>query len=501
MDHETIPRRARRRAVAVLALALLVLAAAETALAEYVPPRPVAGGTVAPPSSGTGAPESGGVARQPVQASQLKLVGLGSYSALVSFRTSHAVLGRVAYGQRRPLYLASADAGPSLVHTVRVDGLLPGRRYELDVLSHEGPGNPVLVFQTKARPADVNANVTNGTLQLEDATVLPLMAFAPCPWNVPDLLAAGVNLFIHDYCDTSAGGRLNDSIAAVGRRGWNAVAWDRRSKVRSIHGLVGYSYDDEPDGRATPPSKVPTISAKDKVSVLTLTHHVVNRGLPWGTDAYYAAYINKADVVGFDYYPTQEICRANDFQAVYDLQRNLVAISGRKATFQWIEVAPMRCSRLSPGDAERLRVTPQTIRAEMLLAVAGGASGLGIFPSFWNDPSVVPAVRQTFDQLADLAAFLPGEQLSVQVSGENAGDVRVGVRRRADALMVIVVNADAEKSAKARLWGGDLAGRQLVALDGGPLPTVDAGGAVQLGLGPLEGRIFVSPARPLPFGL
>jgi hypothetical protein len=484
----------------MLALSSIMLVAAEAAPAEFVPPRPV-GGTSTPPPATSG-PTSGGVARQPVQASQLKLLSLGAYSATVSFRTSHAVVGRIAYGERRPLLLASQDSGPSLTHTVRVDGLLPGKRYELDVLSHEGAGQPVLVFQTKARPLDTSAAVVGGTLQLDYSTVLPLMAFAPCAWNVPDLLAAGVNVFIHDYCDTSSGGRIAASVAAVGRRGWNVIAWDRRHLVPNAHGVIGYGYVDEPDGRQISPSKLPTIAVRDRVSVLTLTHHVVNRGLAWGTDSYYNAFINKADVVGFDYYPMQEICRTNDFAAVFDLQRNLVAQAGAKATFQWIEVAPMRCSRLTAENAAKLVITPRTIRAEMLLAVAGGASGLGVFPSFWNDPAVVPAVRQTFDQLADLAAFLPGQQVGgVQVSGENATGVRIGVRRRADALLVIVVNADAEKTAKARLWGGDLAGRQLVAVDGGALPSVDNGGALQLQLGPLEGRIFVSPARPLPFGL
>jgi hypothetical protein len=489
-----------RRLLVMVALSAIMLVSAETAPADYVPPRPVGGTSTVSPPAPAPAP-SGGVARQPVQASQLKLLALGAYSATVSFRTSYAVLGRIAYGTQRPLLLASQDGGPALTHTVRVDGLLPGRRYELEVLSHEGPGQPLLVFQTKARPLDADATTVGGTFQVDSGTMLPLMAFAPCAWNVPDLLASGVNVFIHDFCDTSAGGRIAASVAAVGRRGWNVIAWDRRSLVPNAHGVIGYSYVDEPDGRQLSPSKVPAITARNKVSVLTLTHHVVNRGLPWGTDGYYNAFFNKSDFIGFDYYPMQEICRANDFAAVFDLQRNLVAQVGGKATFQWIEVAPMRCSRLSAENQAKLRITPQTIRAEMLLAVAGGASGLGVFPSFWTDPAVAPAIRTTFDQLADLAAFLPGQQLGVQVSGENASGVRVGVRRRGDALLVIAVNADAEKTAKARLWGGELAGRQFVAVGGGSLPTVDNGGAVLLQLGPLEGRIFVSPARPLPFGL
>lgn len=485
-------------AATVAALAGAGGAAGAAGGVPYVPPTPVGGGGPVAPAPVPGTPPgggSGGVGRLPVVASGLRLLALGPYSATLTFRTSHPVVGRVAYGVTRPLLLASDDRSASLVHSVTIDGLLPGRRYEAQVLSHDGPGGPLLVFQTRQKPADTSAEVAGGGLLLDRSPFLPLLAFAPCPWNVPGLLAAGVNVVVHDLCDTSRGGRLPDSVAAVGRRAWNVLAWDRRTAVPGADGVIGYSYVDEPDGRGTPASALPTISARDRVSVLTLTHHVVTGGLAWAVPGYYGGFLAKADLVGFDYYPLQEICRRNDFAAVFDLQRDLVALAGAKATFQWIEVGPMRCSRLTPENARLLRVTPATVRAEMMLAVAGGAGGLGVFPSSWDDdPAITAAVRSTYDQLAPLTALLAGERLGARVSGENAAGVRVGVRRRAGALLAIVVNADVEKTARARIWSTELAGRGLAASDGTPVRTL-SDGTVELELAPLEARILVSPAR------
>ena len=73
------------------------------------------------------------------------------------------------------------------------------------------------------------------------------------------------------------------------------------------------------------------------------------------------------DVVGFDLYPLQVWCRPA-FADVMDSQQELGSTSGGKPTFQWIEVAPMEheCR-----DQSSLDPTPDTVRAETWLAVAG----------------------------------------------------------------------------------------------------------------------------------
>jgi hypothetical protein len=56
---------------------------------------------------------------------------------------------------------------------------------------------------------------------------------------------------------------------------------------------------------------------------------------------------------------------------VYWMQREIVALTGGKPTFQWIEAGPMEHCR------EYLDPTPEIVRAETWLAIAGGARGIG----------------------------------------------------------------------------------------------------------------------------
>ena len=79
-------------------------------------------------------------------------------------------------------------------------------------------------------------------------------------------------------------------------------------------------------------------------------------------------------MIGFDLYPLQSWCRPERLVDVYHSQRELVDLAQGKPTFQWIEAAGMTCPH---GGATA--VTPQTVRAESWLAIAGGAKGLGFF--------------------------------------------------------------------------------------------------------------------------
>src|SRR6185437_3773782 len=109
---------------------------------------------------------------------------------------------------------------------------------------------------------------------------------------------------------------------------------------------------------------------------LTLTNHFYSRAapLPQGRGMY-PALVASADVLGFDLYPLQNWCRFDSFHDVFDSQLDLVAIARGKPTFQWIEARRMDCT----GD--ELDPTPETLRAEAWLSIAGGAHGIGYFPN------------------------------------------------------------------------------------------------------------------------
>src|SRR5205814_2830564 len=86
--------------------------------------------------------------------------------------------------------------------------------------------------------------------------------------------------------------------------------------------------------------------------------------------------IARAEFVGFDLYPLQIWCNRDRLADVESAQRELVQLAAGRPTFQWIEVGQMGCPQVP--------VTPRTVRAESLLAIAGGARGLGFFPAQWS---------------------------------------------------------------------------------------------------------------------
>ena len=82
----------------------------------------------------------------------------------------------------------------------------------------------------------------------------------------------------------------------------------------------------------------------------------------------YRALTLLADVPGFDLYPLGHC--STDLSAVYDAQREFVQLAGGAPTFQWIETGPIR-----PEYCGGVAMTPEELRAEVWLAVVGGARG------------------------------------------------------------------------------------------------------------------------------
>jgi hypothetical protein len=119
-------------------------------------------------------------------------------------------------------------------------------------------------------------------------------------------------------------------------------------------------------------------------------------------------------------------------QAVFEAQRELVALARGKPTYQWIEAGPMEfCAGLDPS--------PALVRAETWLAIAGGARGIGWFPGVWSAP-VQAEIRRLSAEIASLAPALVGEDGDVVVTPVDT-PVRAGVRRANGATYVIAVNS------------------------------------------------------------
>jgi hypothetical protein len=189
------------------------------------------------------------------------------------------------------------------------------------------------------------------------------------------------------------------------------------------------------------------------------------------------------DVVGFDLYPLQVWCRPA-FSDVMDSQSELGAASGGKPTFQWIEVAPMEHAC---HDHSALDPTPDTVRAETWLAVAGGASAVGYFPNRWSS-TIGSAIAQTNHQLKALAPALLAPALQVS---SDAPAVRLSARALNGAIYVIAVNTSSS-TAQAKITVPGIGGRSPVVFGGGSVIGSDDQSFTD-SFGPLAAHVYIIP--------
>ena len=185
-------------------------------------------------------------------------------------------------------------------------------------------------------------------------------------------------------------------------------------------------------------------------------------------------------MIGFDLYPLQVWCRRDGFPAVYEAQRELAALAGPRATYQWIEVGRMEFCNGRPD----LDPTPLTIRAETWLAIAGGARGIGYFPDHWQPP-VAQAITKLNTEISALGPALLARPLPATAS---AGPVRVGARRFNGATYVIAVNTSWRR-VTATVGVAGLRGVARAFGENRALPV--RRGAIRDGFGPLQAHVYV----------
>jgi hypothetical protein len=232
---------------------------------------------------------------------------------------------------------------------------------------------------------------------------------------------------------TGCGGLAAQASALQGRA-FSILSLDDRG--RQIPGTIGFHQADEADEHLPSGGDLPLLppsSATGRPTFLTLTNHFFTGAapLPQGRSVY-PAFVARAEMVGFDLYPLQIWCRRDTLAAVFDAQRELVALAAGKPTYQWIEAGSMSmCPWLSPS--------PAIVRAETWLAIAGGARGIGWFPDYWSQP-IADEVSDLSREIVSLSAALLGDEAPVSVTPADT-PVRVGVRRSNGATYVIAVNS------------------------------------------------------------
>ena len=421
----------------------------------------------------------------PLEISNARITSLSPFSATISWRTSLPTGSRLAYGLRgRAPAIWQLAGGTRLEHSTIVSGLTFATSYRV-WLSAIGPDGQQaqmsLDLTTPALSRPVRASVARGfgALLLDGEPFFPLMVWNQCPDEYERSLAVGINLFAENPC-----GDLEDQIRLLGNRALSAGVSGKPGA--SGPGLIGYFHPDEADGRGLTAETLPDppLGAEAGVSFLTLTNHFYSGvdPLDWGRGMY-PGLIAASDVVGFDMYPLQEHCRPSLLPDVYDAQRELLGLGRGKATFQWIEAAGWRC----PDGATA--VTPATVRAEAWLAVAGGARGLGFFPSSWT-PAVGTAIAGISDTVAELGPALFSSPTRASAASRD-GAVKVAAHSYLGALYVIAVNATKER-VTAAIRVPSLDGRPVTVLDEGRTLSAD-GSSFSDDFAPLGVHIYVVP--------
>jgi hypothetical protein len=274
------------------------------------------------------------------------------------------------------------------------------------------------------------AIVEHGSLVVDGSPLFPIFSWGECTDGFQTSLPVGVNLYAGNRC----GGIQAQLDVLAGRALSAAVAGEE--DVPASPDVIGVFYPDEADARGITQATLPDVAPGSGVRFLTLSNHFYSGAAPltYGRGMY-PGLVAKADMVGFDLYPLQSWCRPERLVDVYLAQRELVRLARARPTYQWIEAAGMD---LCPHG--RTLVTPDTVRAESWLAVAGGARGLGYFPPAAWTGDVGRAISEVTETIRVLGPALLGPD--VQVSVEPAdGLVKAGARSRDGGLTIVVANA------------------------------------------------------------
>jgi hypothetical protein len=403
----------------------------------------------------------------PASSGPLRVSATGPFSATVDWVGPNAP-ARVGYGL--------PDLGPTLWAPLQggraeLTGLRFGTAYRV------WAGDATADLTTAPAPDSPTAGVAGGAVQLDNQPFFPLLVIAQCGENFDAGLQAGATVFIENGCSGIA-----PQTSALAGRALSLTSADQAGIGGP--GVIGWYYPDEPDlkgisGDGLP--HFPTLAETGRLRVLTLSNHFYSRtdALPAGRGVY-PGLVGPSDLVGFDLYPLQESCKVDWLPDVATAQRELRALAGDRPTFQWIEARTWQCHQPD------LAVTPDTVRAESWLALAGGARGLGFFPADWP-PEVAPGIATVSKEIAALGPALLAPDQPVSATPP----VVAGARSHGGAFYVFGVNPT-HRSVHATIRAPGLHGASAVVLgENRSVPITD--GAISDDFGPLAVHLYVAP--------
>lgn len=411
-------------------------------------------------------------------------------SVEITFRTAVASQGVVELGTDASYGVRLRERGtPSTAHRIEVRGLRPGTDYFFRARAKIGsPITAPGVVRTE-RSFRGDAVATGRTITLDGAPFFPVMTWAQCADEVGDNLALGVNVFMSTSpCELTP---EDDLVRRVGGDAFTVMP------IGSELGSLGWHQQDEPDGSGIPPDALPDRpSGAGKLTFLTVTAHFApwDEALPAGRDVY-RDYFAKADVIGFDLYPLGKRCSPlyRGLGDVYEEQRALLALT-TKPTFQWIETGPLEGSCVRPGWPQ---LSPARVAAEIWLAIAGGATGIGYFTHAWQgdewlryavSADIAAEIARQNARIAALQPVLLARRPAARVRGDQA--VKAGARRYDEETYVIAVNSSERRARVSLAVKGVRPGERLVALRDGHVVRIARDGFFSDSFAPLEVRVY-----------
>jgi hypothetical protein len=353
----------------------------------------------------------------------------GPYSARIVWTTTAPSTGSLRWGpaEMEPVLWSTAPRERTR-HVVTLDGLAANTAYDVELSASSSAGDhaaEIFEFRTAAAPTTLTASVHDGVVDVNGGAFFPLLTWVQCADRWPASIAEGIDLFAGNPCTGLAA--LTSGIA-----GKALAAGTSDDPPLDSPSLLGWFYPDEADARGLTGDTLPP--AQPGVRFLTLTQHFFAGAAPLPSGRWmYPGLVARADVVGFDLYPLQELCRTDFLPAVFDAQQALVALAPGKPTFQWIETRELKCPSVP--------VTPASVRAESWLALAGGAHGLGYFPKDW-DPQIGAAIGGVTARIRQLEPALLEAALPLDV-GASSPAVRASERDYHGARYLFAVNAGA----------------------------------------------------------
>jgi hypothetical protein len=293
-----------------------------------------------------------------------------------------------------------------------------------------------------AARSTADASVAHGVIVVRGAPLFPVMLIDQCtPAAVAQGRHLGINTFLNEHCDAIS---AHHQLTMIQRTSLAILPIQGRS-IRGS-GLMGWTFPDEPENNGWTPSSLRRAQPYVRGSADGLLSFVTTSGgffrAPYrdtkvATSAF-GQFARMADVAGFDLYPLGH-CQS-DLSAVYDAQRAFINLAGDMPTFQWIETGPFK-----PTYCGGFKMTPAELKAEVWLAIVGGARGIGFFTHTWspahNAFDVSSTLQQAMKQISSvLASVQPGLLGRTVLSSANSGSIKVVARVGTDRDYVFAVN-------------------------------------------------------------